>query len=72
LAIKASRDQTIAPAAIACPETSVVDAKFDDLNLKLQIQCGNKRLVSMTADEAAGAAGASLADATTVKLRARL
>jgi hypothetical protein len=42
-------------------KTSVVDAEFDKLDLKLRAQRSNSRMVSMTAYEAGGAAGASLA-----------
>jgi hypothetical protein len=42
-------------------KTSVVDAEFDKLDLKLRAQRSKSRMVSMTAYEAGGAAGASLA-----------
>jgi hypothetical protein len=42
-------------------KTSVVDAEFDKLDLKLRTQRSNGRMVAMTAYEAGGAAGASLA-----------
>jgi hypothetical protein len=42
-------------------KTSVVDAEFDKLDLKLRTQRSNRRMVSMTAYEAGGVAGASLA-----------
>ena len=42
-------------------KTSVVDAEFDKLDLKMRTQRSTSRMVSMTAYEAGGAAGASLA-----------
>jgi hypothetical protein len=39
----------------------VVDAEFDKLDLKIRTQRSTSRMVSMTAYEAGGAAGASLA-----------
>ena len=39
----------------------MVDAEFDKLDLKLRTQRSSSRTVSMTAYEAGGAAGASLA-----------
>jgi len=42
-------------------KTSVVDAAFDKLDLKIRTQRSTSRMVSMTAFEAGGAAGTSLA-----------
>jgi len=42
-------------------KTSVVDAEFDKLDLKLRTQRSKSRMVSTMAYEAGGAAGASLA-----------
>jgi hypothetical protein len=42
-------------------KTSVVDAEFDKLGLNLRTQRSTGRMVSMTAYDAGGAAGASLA-----------
>ena len=63
VAIKASRDQVNESTGrgLVVLKTSVVDAEFDKLDLKLRSQRGAGRMVSMTAYEAGGAAGASLA-----------
>jgi hypothetical protein len=42
-------------------KTSMVDAELDKLDLKLRTARSTSRIVSMTAYEAGGAAGASLA-----------
>jgi hypothetical protein len=42
-------------------KASVVDTEFDKLDLKIRTQRSTSRMVSMTAYEAGGAAGASLA-----------
>jgi len=62
MAIKASRDQVnhSTGRGLVVLKTSVVDAEFDKLDLKLRAQRSNSRMVSMTAYEAGGAAGASL------------
>jgi len=61
--IKASRDQVNESTGrgLIVIKTSVVDAEFDKLDLKLRTQRSSGRMVSMTAYEAGGAAGASLA-----------
>jgi hypothetical protein len=61
--IKASRDQVNASTGrgLVVLKTSVVDAEFDKLGLNLRNQRSSGRMVSMTAYEAGGAAGASLA-----------
>jgi hypothetical protein len=46
---------------LVVPKTSVVDAVFDKLDLNLRNLRSTGRMVSMTAYEAGGAAGASLA-----------
>ena len=63
VAIKASRDQVNEGTGrgLVVLKTSVVDAEFDKLDLKLRNQRSSGRMVSMTAYEAGGAAGASLA-----------
>jgi hypothetical protein len=63
MAMKASRDQVneTTGRGLVLLKTSVVDAEFDKLDLKLKSQRSNSRMVSMTAYEAGGAAGASLA-----------
>ena len=63
MAIKASRDQVNESTGrgLVVLKTSVVDAEFDKLDLKMRTQRSGSRLVSMTAYEAGGAAGASLA-----------
>ncbi|BAL76802.1 DUF7168 domain-containing protein [Bradyrhizobium cosmicum] len=63
LAIKAGRDRVNESTgrALVVLKTSVVDAEFDKLDLRLRTQRGGSRMVSMTAYEAGGAAGASLA-----------
>lgn len=62
-AMKASRDQVnhSTGRGLVVLKTSVVDAEFDKLNMKLRTVRSNGRMVSMTAYEAGGAAGASLA-----------
>ncbi|MGY4507010.1 DUF7168 domain-containing protein [Bradyrhizobium sp. USDA 3650] len=62
LAIKASRDQVNESSGrgLVVLKTSVVDAEFDKLGLKMRTQRSASRMVSMTAYEAGGAAGASL------------
>ncbi len=62
-AMKASRDQVnhSTGRGLVVLKTSVVDAEFDKLDLKLRTQHGKSRMVSMTAYEAGGVAGASLA-----------
>jgi hypothetical protein len=62
-AMKASRDQVnhSTGRGLVVLKTSVVDAEFDKLDLKLRTQRSNRRMVSMTAYEAGGVAGASLA-----------
>jgi hypothetical protein len=63
LAMKASRDRVNESTGrgLVLLKTSVVDAEFDKLDLKLKSQRSNSRMVSMSAYEAGGAAGASLA-----------
>ena len=63
VAIKASRDSVNhgTGRGLVVLKTSVVDAEFDKLDLKLRAQRSKSRMVSMTAYEAGGAAGASLA-----------
>jgi hypothetical protein len=63
VAIKASRDSVNhgSGRGLVVLKTSVVDAEFDKLDLKLRAARSNSRMVSMTAYEAGGAAGASLA-----------
>ncbi|WP_183234284.1 DUF2786 domain-containing protein [Bradyrhizobium sp. CIR18] len=63
VAIKASRDQVNEGTGrgLVVLKTSVVDAEFDKLDLKLRTQRSTGRMVSMTAYEAGGDAGASLA-----------
>ena len=63
VAMKAGRDQANEGAGrgLVVVKTSVVDAEFDKLDLNLRNQRSGGRMVSMTAYEAGGAAGASLA-----------
>jgi hypothetical protein len=63
VAIKAGRDQVNESTGrgLVVLKTSVVDAEFAKLDLKLRAQRSTSRMVSMTAYEAGGAAGASLA-----------
>ncbi len=63
VAMKAGRDQVNQGTGrgLVVLKTSVVDAEFDKLDLKLRTQRSTSRMVSMTAYEAGGAAGASLA-----------
>jgi uncharacterized protein DUF2786 len=63
VAIKASRDQANERTGrgLVVLKTSVVDAEFDKLDLKLRTQRSTGRMVSMAAYEAGGAAGAALA-----------
>ncbi|WP_038970323.1 DUF7168 domain-containing protein [Bradyrhizobium genomosp. III] len=63
VAMKASRDQANASSGrgLVVLKTSVVDAELDKLDLKLRTARSTSRMVSMTAYEAGGAAGASLA-----------
>ena len=63
VAIKAGRDQVNESTGrgLVVLKTSVVDAEFDRLDLKLRTTRSSSRMVSMTAYEAGGAAGASLA-----------
>lgn len=61
--MKASRDQVNQSTGrgLVVLKTSVVDAEFDRLDLKLRTQRRAGRMVSMTAYEAGGAAGAAMA-----------
>lgn len=63
VAINASRDHINESTGrgLVVLKTSVVDAEFDKLDLKMRTQRSSSRMVSMTAYEAGGAAGASLA-----------
>ncbi|PDT87744.1 hypothetical protein CO669_22970 [Bradyrhizobium sp. Y36] len=63
LAIKAGRDQVNEGTGrgLVVLKASVVDAELDKLDLKLRTVRSASRMVSMTAYEAGGAAGASLA-----------
>ncbi|MGJ4952509.1 DUF7168 domain-containing protein [Bradyrhizobium sp. HKCCYLS20291] len=63
VAMKADRDQVKATTGrgLVVLKTSVVDAEFDKLDLKLRTQRSASRMVSMTAYEAGGAAGATVA-----------
>jgi hypothetical protein len=63
VAIKASRDQVNESTgrALVVLKTSVVDAEFARLDLKLRSQRTTSRMVSMAAYEAGGTAGATLA-----------
>ena len=63
VAMKASRDRVNhgTGRGLVVLKTSVVDAEFDKLDLKLRAQRSRSRMVSMTAYEAGGAAGAALA-----------
>jgi hypothetical protein len=62
-AMKASRDQVTRSTGrgLVVLKTSVVDAEFDKLDMKLRTLRSNSRMVSMMAYEAGGAAGVSLA-----------
>lgn len=62
VAIKASRDQVNQSTGrgLVVLKTSVVDAEFAKLDLNLRTARSTSRMVSMTAYEAGGAAGASL------------
>jgi hypothetical protein len=62
VAIKAGRDAVNhrTGRGLMVLKTAVVDAEFDKLDLKLRAQRGRSRMVSMTAYEAGGAAGAAL------------
>ena len=61
--MKAGRDQVNERTGrgLVVLKTSVVDAEFDKLNLNLRAPRSASRMVSMTAYEAGGAAGATLA-----------
>jgi len=63
VAMKAGRDSVNhgTGRGLVVLKTSVVDAEFGKLDLKLRAQRSTSRMVSMTAYEAGGAAGASLA-----------
>ncbi|UFZ01888.1 DUF2786 domain-containing protein [Bradyrhizobium ontarionense] len=63
VAIKAGRDQVneTTGRGLVVLKTSVVDAEFAKLDLKLRSQRSTSRMVSTTAYEAGGAAGATLA-----------
>ncbi|WP_431203296.1 DUF7168 domain-containing protein [Bradyrhizobium betae] len=63
VAIKAGRDRVNESTGrgLVLLKTSVVDAELDKLDLKLRTVRSTSRMVSMTAYEAGGAAGASLA-----------
>ena len=63
LAIKGRRDQVNESTGrgLVVLKTSVVDAEFDKLDLRMRTQRSTSRMVSRTAYEAGGAAGASLA-----------
>jgi hypothetical protein len=63
VAMKAGRDSVNhgTGRGLVVLKTSVVDAEFDKLDLNLRAQRSRSRMVSMTAYEAGGAAGASLA-----------
>lgn len=62
-AMKASRDQVnnSTGRGLVVLKTAVVDAEFDKLDLKLRTRRSSGRMVSMTAYEAGGVAGAALA-----------
>ena len=62
-AMKASRDDVNHSTGhgLVVLKTSVVDAEFDKLNMKLRTTRSNSRMVSMMAYEAGGAAGVTLA-----------
>ncbi len=62
-AMKASRDavNNSSGRGLVVLKTSVVDAEFDKLHMKLRTRRSSGRIVSMTAYEAGGVAGASLA-----------
>jgi hypothetical protein len=62
-AMKASRDQVnhSTGRGLVVLKTSVVDAEFDKLDMKLRTVRSNSRMVSMTAYEAGGAAGVAVA-----------
>jgi hypothetical protein len=63
MAMKASRDDVnhSTGRGLVVLKTSVVDAEFDKLNMKLRTLRSNSRMVSMMAYEAGGAAGVSVA-----------
>ncbi|BAM86462.1 hypothetical protein S58_04470 [Bradyrhizobium oligotrophicum S58] len=63
VAMKKSRDQVNESTGrgLVVLKTSVVDAEFDKLDLNLRTARSTSRMVSMTAYEAGGAAGATLA-----------
>ena len=63
MAMKASRDDVnhSTGRGLAVLKTSVVDAEFDKLNMKLRTLRSNSRMVSMMAYEAGGAAGVAVA-----------
>ena len=62
-AMKAGRDEVNhgTGRGLVVLKASVVDAEFDKLDLKLRTPRSTSRMVSMTAYEAGGVAGASLA-----------
>jgi hypothetical protein len=62
-AMKVSRDQVnnSTGRGLVVLKTAVVDAEFDKLDMKLRTRRSSGRMVSMTAYEAGGVAGASLA-----------
>jgi Protein of unknown function (DUF2786) len=62
-AMKAARDQVNAGSgrSLVVLKAAIVDTEFGKLDLKLRTRRGTSRTVSMTAYEAGGAAGASLA-----------
>jgi hypothetical protein len=68
-AMKASRDAVNESTGrgLVVLKTSVVDAEFERLDLKLKTQRSSSRMVSMTAYEAGGVAGASLAISPGIK-----
>ena len=63
MAMKASRDQVNhgTGRGLVVLKTSVVDAEFDKLGMKLRTARSNSRMVSVMAYEAGGAAGVTLA-----------
>jgi hypothetical protein len=63
MAMKASRDQVnhSTGRGLVVLKTSVVDAEFDKLDMKLRSARSNRRMVSVMAYEAGGAAGVTLA-----------
>ena len=62
-AMKASRDQVnhSTGRGLVVLKTSVVDAEFDKLDMRLRTPRSNSRMVSVMAYEAGGAAGVTLA-----------